>query len=203
MAGKGGFMGSFAYGFAQTADPILKAKGIAEADADARIREKVASVEPMAELNKRDQENKTAAAIALKKAETDSNIQTFQQLMGQQAAPVNNLTNTVSNPAATITTPSMSPTNNGPNPFTPTAEATPAQPVDINATYDKIHKGSMIATVGDLMGHKGIAAAGNQMVSDAKNDLEKSDKLKKANVDEVTAADGVNVPDFITKKKLH
>ncbi len=130
---KGGFLSNFAYGFEQTAKPILDAEGKANAEADARIREKVASVEPMAELNRRDEENKTAATIALMKqrqANEGNMLSTASTALQADHAALTGspAPSGVAAPAPTITTPSMAPVTNGANPFTPTDTSTNTAP---------------------------------------------------------------------------
>jgi len=65
--------------------------------------------------------------------------------------------------------------------------------------YNAINKYTMVKSLADLSGNKGAAAAADANIQMHKTELDRSKRIKEDNKDQVTAADGINVPEDISK----
>src|SRR6267154_6533838 len=197
-----GFLNNFAYGFEQTAKPMFEAQAKAEADADARIREKVMSVQPEAELFKRNQDVLNANKIAENKANFETGMAQYKQMQDADKASIAiPSAQTESNIALPNTTITMTPTSNSlsalPNPL-----MGPKNPRDMSVEEhtDEMNKAATMKSIGELSGNKAITAAAQTKYDVHKNEMDLSTKRREEDKNALTAADGINVPDYRLKK---
>lgn len=200
----GGFLGDFAYGFDKTATPILQAQDKAQAQADAAIREKVASVDPDAELFQRQEDIKADEAQKKQKQDMEQ-FTTFMQQNGygsspaQPTAPTAPTDGSVAPPTPTITAPGAAPNMTPPGSAAPTPDTTGAAPTPDNDPFARMQKHTAVAAAADAAGLPHIAAAAKAAADMDKNEYEHNKDLATEAAKPVTSAEGINVGEQLGK----
>lgn len=196
-----GFLNEFAYGFAQTARPILEAQGKAQAEADAKIREQVASVDPLSELYRRQKDIDEAEAVKLKReiaAQRANDLPSF--MSNTQAAPSQATdTSTSGGAAPTIPNPTINTSTGGgmmspvtPQPFM----SAPAAPTD-HFTQQQAYTVAKAKALD--RGDKEGAELYQTMADYHKNALEQNRSQTKLGNEPTKSAEGVNIVEDIKK----
>ncbi len=198
----GGFFNNFAFGASQTFkthfDNVDKATAQANAQADANIREKIASVDPAAALYQRQKDIDLANHIAEKTADDQRGMDAYAKIFNDKntGAAVDSTNPGV---APTITSPGVggNPLSMAPTSGTTSTDLSSMSPDD---HYNEMNKATTGKAIAALTGNKGAEAAFDAKLKLHQNELDRSKRVKEDNKDTLTAADGINVPDYRLKK---